>query len=262
MTLAPSAVTALQGQSAALLLHALRLLPAALLCPFLGGPLVPPVVRAALAGALGASAWLASGAGPFVGPPLGLLAAGVRELCLGAALGVVAAMPFEAARAGGRLVDTLRGATLAELHVAPIRQRESATGDLLVQWTIVLAASAGGDRLVIAALVETFHVLPVDSALPVTGMLCAALHSTAELIACALAAGAPAAAGVLAADLVLGLASRTPPSLQVAASVQPARAGLGLVATLLAAAAIAGRLTAAVALSASLMREAARGVLP
>jgi type III secretion protein V len=139
----------------------LRLLPAALLSPFLGGPAVPRPARLALAFGLGAAAACASGAAAPAGAAL--LPAAVREMAFGVALGLCASLPLEAARAGGRLADTLRGATLAELHVAPLRQRESALGDLLAQWTPVLAASAGADRLLLSALLGTFRALPAGS---------------------------------------------------------------------------------------------------
>jgi type III secretion protein T len=244
----------------AVALHGVRLLPSALLCPFLGGPLVPPPVRLALAFGIGACAWAGSGSTALALGPASLVAVALRELVLGLALATAAAMPFEAARAGGRLVDTLRGATLAELHVAAIRQRESATGDLLVQWLLVLAASAGGDRLVVAALVETFRAVPVGAAVPGEVLSAAGLRSASELLACALALGAPAAAGVLGADLALALAARVAPQLQVAPAAQPARAALGLVAIAIPAAALAGRMTSAVAFSAALVRATAGGV--
>ena len=125
----------------------LRLLPVVALSPFLGGPLLPPAARAALALTLGAVARTALGAGFPAGRPF--LAVAASELALGAVLGFVATLPVEAARGAGRLVDTLRGATLGELHVAPIRQRETAVGDLLAQWTVALAAWAGADRLLV-----------------------------------------------------------------------------------------------------------------
>jgi type III secretory pathway component EscT len=243
-------------------LHGLRLLPAALLCPFLGGPLVPAVVRLALAFGLGASAFAAAGAAPFAGGGRELLAAAFRELAVGTGLGVVAAMPFEAARAGGRLVDTLRGATLTELHVAPLRQRESATGDLLVQWLLVLAATAGGDRLVVAALLQTFQVLPAGSGIATHALAEVGLRAAAELLGCALSIGAPAAAGVLAADLAVALAARAAPQLAVAPAAQPARAALGLAAVAVPAAALAGRLTSALGVSAGLVRALSAGPRP
>jgi type III secretory pathway component EscT len=252
----------LAPRAAAAALHGLRLLPAALLCPFMGGPLVPSLVRLALAFGLGACAWSGAGGAPFEGGEADLLGAAARELALGTALGLLAAVPFEAARAGGRLVDTLRGATLAELHVAPLRQRESATGDLLVQWMVVLAANAGGGRLVVSALLETFRAVPLGGVIAPSVLLETGLRGAAELLACALALGAPAAAGVLAADLAVSLASRAAPRLSIAPAAQPARAALGLLAVAVPAAALAGRLTSAVALSAGLLRSIASGRPP
>lgn len=240
-------------------LHGLRLLPAALLCPFLGGPLAPPVLRLAVAFGLGACAWSSGGGAPFAGAELDLAAAAARELAVGLALGLVAAVPFEAARAGGRLVDTLRGATLTELHVAPLRQRESATGDLLAQWLVVLAASAGGGRLVVAALLDTFRALPAGAASRAAPLAELGIRGASELFACALALGAPAACGVLAADLAVALALRAAPQLALAPAAQPARAALGLLAVALPAAALGGRMTSAVALSAGLLRGLAGG---
>jgi type III secretory pathway component EscT len=233
-------------------LHVARLLPVTLVCPILGGPAVPPVVRIALASALGGAAYAAGGAaGSLSG--LSFVVAAARELGFGAVLAFLATLPFEAARGGGRLVDTLRGATLGELHVAPLRQRESATGDLLSHWTIVLAASAGGDRLVVSALLGTFHAAPVGAPLPRAGFE-AVLAGGAEILACAVALGAPAVAGLVAADLAVSAAAHLSPLLGVPSVAQPARAAAGLLAVALPAALVAGRLTATVATSAGLVR--------
>jgi len=231
------------------LLAALRLLPVAIVSPFLGGPLVPPLVRAALAAGFGlVGASLAAPGGP---PPAGiaLAAAAARELSLGTVLALLAAAPVEAARAAGRLADTFRGATLAELHVAPIRQRESATGDLLAHWVVVLAAWAGGDRLVVAGLVGSFGAIPPGGAFVLGAAREVALHAAGEVVACAVAVGAPVAAGVLAADLALAVVSRVAPQLGAVNAAQPARAALGLLALAAAASAGAGRLVALAALA-------------
>ncbi len=237
-------------------LHACRLLPVALLCPFLGGPFVAPMVRVLLAAGLGVSAWASLGGSPFAGAPLAAAASAVAELALGTSLGVLALLPFEAARAGGRLVDTLRGSTLAELHVAPLRQRESATGDLL-SWTLLAsAASGGGDRLVVAALLATFRTAPVGAGLDPHLLLSSGLWGLGELLACALAVGAPAAAGLLAAELALALAARASPAV-ASGNTQPARAALGLAAVALPAAALGGRLAQSLLLSVGAIAGAA-----
>jgi type III secretory pathway component EscT len=241
-------------------LHALRLLPVAILSPFLGGPLVPAVVRLSLAAGLGSALHLAGGARPFPGTGLSDLAAtAVRELGLGTALGLLASVPIEAARAGGRLVDTLRGATLSELHVALIRQRESAVGDLLAQWSVVLAAWAGADRLVLGAVLESFVSLPVGHSPAAGALVEVSLRGAGELVSAALCLGAPAAAGVLAADLALALSARAAPHLGVAGAAQPARAAAGLLAVALPASALGGRLVELVALSAGLAERLCQG---
>jgi type III secretory pathway component EscT len=241
---------------AAVLLHAARLLPVTMLSPLLGGPIVPRYCRAAIALALGTAASAASGAtAPAEG--LAMAAAVARELALGVALAFVATLPFEAARAGGRLADTLRGATLAELHVAPMRQQETALGDLFVHWAVVLAATAGGDRLVLAALLRTFAALPAGAAFPADAALGAVVHAAGELVAAALCIGAPAAAGVLAADLALAAAARVAPQLPAHAAASPGRGAVGLVAVAVASGAVGGRLSALVAASAELAGLAA-----
>jgi type III secretory pathway component EscT len=230
-------------------LGALRLAPVAMISPFLGGPLVPPLARVALAIGFGlAGATLAAPGAPT---PCGLafLGAAVRELTLGTVLALLASAPVEAARGAGRLADTFRGATLAELHVAPIRQRESATGDLLAHWVVVLAAWAGGDRLVVAGLVGSFGAVPPGTAFVIEAAREAALGGAAEVVACAVAIGAPVAAGVLAADLALAAVSRVAPQLGAVNAAQPARAALGLIALAAAASACAARLVALAALA-------------
>jgi type III secretory pathway component EscT len=240
----------LEARCAVALLAALRLLPVALASPFLGGPFVPAVARIGLAAGLGiaATAQVAPGAPAPSGVGLALLAA--RELLLGTVLAFLAAAPVEAARAAGRLADTLRGATLCELHVAPIRQRESATGDLLAHWVVVLAAWAGGDRLLLRGLLGTFASIPPGGPFASGAALAPVLHVAGEVIAAALAMSAPVAAGVLAADLAVSLVARVAPQLGAVNVAQPARAAVGLFAVAAAASAVAGRLVSLVALSA------------
>lgn len=237
---------------AAPLLHALRLVPVAVLSPFLGGPLAPAPLRLLLAAGLGTAAWLLGGARPIAAEGMALAALAWRELALGAGLAVVAAAPLEAARAAGRLADTGRGATLAELHVAPLRQRETALGDLLVQQLVVLAALGGGLRLVVGGLLSSFAALPAGAPFAAAPVAELALRASSMALTAAVAVSAPAVAGVLAAELAVAAVLRVAPGLQLPELTQPARASLGLLAMALAASAGAGRLVALVALAGEL----------
>lgn len=251
------------GALASALLAAVRLLPAAILSPYLGGPLAPPIARIGLALTLGWAGHQIAGAGALADPGgAGLLAAVVRELALGVALGLAAALPVEAARAGGRLVDTLRGATLSELHVAPIRQRESATGDLMAQWCVVLGAWVGGDRLVVQGLLGTFTLIAPGAPLPPSLLGAGGLHLAAVLLSAALSLAAPAAAGILAADLAVAFVERLSPGLGATGTALPARAALGLAAVALAGSAIGGRLASLVAFAGRAPLHFAGGAAP
>ena len=237
--------------------HSLRLLPVVVFSPFLGGPLLPPVARAALALALGAAVRTAVGPGIYTGAPF--LAIVGSEMALGVALAFASSLPVEAARGAGRLVDTLRGATLGELHVAPIRQRETAVGDLLAHWTVALGAWAGADRLLVAALLDTFRTVPVGGALPGDLRFQVAAAAGADLLAAALCIGAPAAAALLCADLALSAAARLAPRSSPLDAAPPVRAALGLVAVALPSAAIGGRLVEMAALAAGMVDRMAGG---
>ncbi len=162
------------------------------------------------------------------------------------------AAPLEAARAAGRLADTARGATLAELHVAPLRQRETALGDLLVQQLIVLAAVGGGLRLALRGLLLSFAALPAGAPFAALPLAELALRASAAALGTAVMVAAPAVAGVLAAELAVAAMLRVAPGLQLPELTQPARASLGLLAMALAASAGAGRLVALVALGGDL----------
>jgi type III secretion protein T len=251
---ADPALAALSAQAVDVALHSLRLWPVAALSPFLGGPLLPPLARAGLAVALGwAIRELLGGSGAGLPSGAGLLAAGTRELALGAALAVVASLPLEAARGAGRLVDTLRGATLGELHVAPIRQQETALGDLLVQWTLALAAWRGADSLLVASILDTYRAVPVGAALPAHALLGSGTVAARELLSAAFCLGAPAAAGLLCAEIALGVASRISPSMGLGGAAPATRAAIGLLAVALPAAAVGGRLVELVALPVGLL---------
>jgi type III secretory pathway component EscT len=235
----------------------LRLLPVVVLSPFLGGPLLPPAGRVGLALALGALVRTSAGVAIPGGSSVpGLVAS---EILLGAVLAFAATLPIEAARGAGRLVDTLRGTTLAELHVAPIRQRESALGDLLAQWTVPLAGWTGADRLIVVSLLDTFRTVPLG--LPPGGgrSIAAAAGAGTELLAAGLCIGAPAAAGLLVADLALALSARISPRSGAGDAAPALRAALGIGLVALPAAAIAGRLVEACALPAAIVAGVAGG---
>lgn len=193
-----------------------RLLPVAFLCPVLGGSQVPSSVKLGLVLTLGMSLHVLGGVelGELPRSNLALLALSVRELGLGVLVGLIAGLPFDAARMAGRFIDLLRG-TSAESFNPVSGTRESAAGDMLHQLILTLASVGIVLPLLLTALFRSFalvklggYVLSEPAALQV-----ATLAGTA--MGTGLAVGAPVAAVTLATDCMMGLLSRAVPQLNL-----------------------------------------------
>lgn len=197
----------------------MRVLPVTLLCPMLGGQLVPAPVRLVVAGTLGLALR------PLAcGTPVGVFEVFVRcgrEAAVGLLVGMAAALPFDGARMGGRLIDLVRG-TSAEAALPVAGHRESATGDLLHQLLVSLALAGGALPVLVRALARSYALVPAGNALAGNGPL-----SVARLVCVALATGLAVAAPVVAlswaTDAAVGIALRAAPGLPATELTTPVR---------------------------------------
>ncbi|MBS2028587.1 MAG: flagellar biosynthetic protein FliR [Deltaproteobacteria bacterium] len=245
----PSALTVLANQLQPHLwpvaLCGARLLPVCLMCPVFGGGQAPSQVRLSLALMLALFVHVGCGIAlpaTFVANPETLIPAFATQLFAGLCMGYVAALPFDAARIGGRLLDTLRGAN-AEASLPEVGQKDAATAGMLHQLLCATLFACGGYRLVMGAVVKSFGALPlVGGAMNMTAAveLCAA--GALAAMATGLAIGAPAAAVSLVVDVGLGLAARAAPQLKLADTGAPVKLGLGAAAILLSLGAVSERL--------------------
>ncbi|MCP3103315.1 flagellar biosynthetic protein FliR [Myxococcus sp. K15C18031901] len=200
----------------AVALCATRLLPVAFLCPLLGGQATPTTVRLGLV--LGLSLFLHLEAGVALPAPVeSSLALGglvVRELVYGASIGLISALPFDAARMGGRFIDLFRG-TSAEASLPVAGSRESATGDGLHQLLVALVVSGPLFPVVVGALVRGFGVVGLGAFVPTEAATTHVVLLSGGALATGLAVGAPVAAATLTVDCFLGMASRAAPQVGI-----------------------------------------------
>jgi type III secretion protein SpaR/YscT/HrcT len=246
-------------------LGAARVVPVFTIAPFFGGRLVPATVRVAIAVTFVALVFPAVTAGAPGSPlaalgPLGFGALLVKEVVLGALLGWLAAMPFWAAEAAGRLVDTARGAANQELYVPQLGTPSSPLGDLSLQLAVVVFFAVDGHLLFLRALAASYEALPVLAAPPglTSGAIGAlALAATSHLVLAALGLAAPVLAALLLADLALGLVNRVSPHVQVYFLGMPAKAVLGVLVFLLALSGLATALRGEIGL---MLHDLARAV--
>jgi flagellar biosynthesis protein FliR len=186
----------------------MRVLPLSLLCPVLGGRLVPAPVRLAVAGTLGLALRPLAG-----GAPPGALEALVRcgrEAAVGLVVGIGAALPFDAARIGGRLIDLVRG-TSAEAALPVAGHHESATGDVLHQLLVSLALAGGALPVLVHALARSYVLVPAGSTL------------AGVALATGLAVAAPVVALSWATDAAVGIVLRAAPGLPANELATPVR---------------------------------------
>ncbi len=214
---------------------AMRTIPIAFLIPAFGGQSVPAQVRMGLGLALSAICL------PVVMPALPTQTGGLywilllaRETAVGFTVGFVGSSVFRAAESAGRLVDTLRGANMAEV-ISPITEgRASPLGDIFLLLATVIFLEMGGVGHVATALARSYQAVPLDLSGTPESLAAAArlvVITTAMLLESTLALAAPAIVALFVADLVLGAIARMAPQIPVYFVGMPlkAMAGVGIV---------------------------------
>ncbi len=250
-------LTLVWPHAAAMALCAARLLPVALLCPVLGGQAAPGSVRLGVVLSLAGGLHFAGGvAAPADLDAWALVAAALREAGFGVALGLVAALPFDAARIGGRLADLFRG-TSAEASLPGVGTRESATGEGLHQLLVALAVSSGASSWAVCALWRSFAAVPAGGPSSTEALVEQVASVAGTGLATGLAIGAPVAGLALAADAAVGLVGRAAPQLHLPEIAAPLRILGGGALLWLSVGAIAQRLLAEAVASGGWIRAAA-----
>jgi type III secretion protein T len=189
-----------------------RLAPITFLCPVLGGAVAPPTVRLGVALSLSAFAVRVSPDAPVSPSAAGFVAALLLEGLVGLTLGLAAAAPFDAARVSGRFIDLARGSS-AEAALPHAGSRETASGDLLYQLLVALAATGIALPQLVSALARGFALVPPGTATLAMANLDEAIRVTGAVLSVGLAVAAPVFVACLLVDLSVALAARLAPSL-------------------------------------------------
>lgn len=217
-----------------------RIAPILWMVPFLGGKTLPAEARIALAVVLTVLLFpaLATDLGAVPTSPIAIVALLLKEVLVGAAMGLVTALPFAALEMSGRLVDTVRGANLAEVLDPHSGQRTSPLGELHLLLGVAVFLLVGGHHAFLRTLAESFTSTPVLSfpeAHPAT--VGAFAQGVARLGAAALATAiglaGPAIVAILATEVALGILNRAAPQMGAYFVGMPLRAAAGLAAAAL-----------------------------
>lgn len=219
--------------------------------PFFGGAAVPARVKVATAMSLvvilypSISAGVADGQALGFGP-LGFVALLAKEVLIGFVLGFIASLVFEAVQVAGRIVDSQRGSTMAELYAPQIQTRVSELGQFQLQLAIVLFIAVGAHRVFIRSLLESFEFIPIlgfpalaHGWSPAAEMI---VKLTAAVLSIGLQLAAPALIALLLTDLFFGIINRVAPQVNVFFLSMPVKMLLGIVVILVALPTLAERM--------------------
>jgi type III secretion protein SpaR/YscT/HrcT len=189
-----------------------RTLPIASMIPAFGGQNVPQQVRMGIALAL--TLLVVPKIMPTVplnaGVPFWMLLM-AREVAVGFTVGYVGSSIFRAAEVAGRMIDTLRGANMAEVISPVTDERASPLGDIMLLLTTVIFLEIGGIGFISYALARSYEAVPLTmttTANSLGAVARMAVLSSAGLLESALAFSAPAIVALLLADLALGAIAR------------------------------------------------------
>lgn len=217
-------VDALGPHVLAMALISSRLMPVVFLCPLFGGAAAPMHVKLGVVLALSAFVHLACGieAPPGITEAIDYVGLAVKEIILGMTMGLVASLPFDAARMGGRFIDTFRGSS-AEAALPFAGSKEAATGDAIYHLLLALSASGLTMPLWLSTLVRSFSWVSLGLFSHHEAVALQVVTLTGTAFATGLAVSAPIAALCLVIDALVGLAARAAPSMNLSELGLPLR---------------------------------------
>jgi flagellar biosynthesis protein FliR len=199
--------------------------------PGLSHPSVPPPVRAGMAALLAMA--IAQGTPPVRSlDGIVLVVALVSEFLLGSAIGIAASLVYDAAYAGGRVVDDYTGVKA----IAPSAQLVAPSGFGRI-WSLAFTGAyflLGVYRITLLAFAQSFVRVPPGAPFDASAWATYALTLASTVFAVAVAVAAPAVALSFVVHVAIGALSRAIPRFGSFTLVFPPAFGAALIATALA----------------------------
>jgi len=214
-----------------------RVAPVVVLTPYLGGRLTPPELKMGLI--IGLTLMLfplasASLTGPLPVTVGAFLILFMKEIFIGFSLGFINAHIFWAVEMTGRIIDTVRGSSMAEVLVPGSPTRATPTGNMFYSLMVVIFLAVAGHQIFLEAFFFSFAKIPLDTSPnfsnPAFFEHIIALTNQMFFIAAILAA--PVVATTFISDVVFGILNRVAPQLNAYFMSMPVKAMAGVMVVL------------------------------
>jgi flagellar biosynthetic protein FliR len=140
------------------------------------------------------------------------------EVLVGLCLGLAVDILLSGAKIAGQIIGMTSGESMAELYDPQADESFAVLSQFFFTLTLLVFVCIGGHRLVLGALMETFHAIPPGKAGSVSPSLIDTLQVLlAQSFTLGIRAAAPTLVALVLATLVLGLISRTLPQINAMA---------------------------------------------
>ncbi len=208
-----------------------RLMPIIYLTPFLGGKLVIGPVKIILASLF--SIWVlpylsSSFPTPLEIPQTLYALLFIKELLLGIVLGFSGSLIFWGAEIGGRFIDNVRGTTTANLLLPQFPTQSTLLGDLYFQLFIVLFIAINGHLVFLDVVWKSYLFLSPSQFTFDVSQFPTLISATSYLLALGAKLAAPALFALILLDVILGVANKLAPQLEVFFLSMTLKSSLGI----------------------------------
>lgn len=208
---------------------ALRIGSMVMLAPMIGTRMLPMRVRLILTLALSVSLAPLLPAAPQIGIDAPTFLAMARELAIGAAIGFVFRLGFEAAAFAGELVSQGMGLSFAQM-LDPLRGTQS---PVMGQWFTIIAGliffAVDGHLALVRVVFESYQVSASGTPFAAAHLLAAVPAFAQTMLAAGLSLALPAVVAMLVVNITFGVLARTAPALNPIAIGLPAALLIGFV---------------------------------
>lgn len=199
-----------------------RMLAIVTVIPFLFGKPVPRTVRVGGSMVLAAFAYryLIPAAPPAITEDMIILSIlYLKEAFIGLIIGFGAGLVFYGFEAAGQMIDAQRGMSIARVLIPELGSQSSLAGTFLFQLSVVVYLTIGGHQLFLNAVYSSYQLLPVfefpnigPGLLPLMDFF---IRLTAQILVLSVQIAAPVIIAILIADIILGVANRVAPQINV-----------------------------------------------
>lgn len=199
-----------------------RVIGMASIIPFLLGKPVPRYVLVAVSFVL--ALFVYPNIVPAVHPQLAddilkLIVLYFKELFYGISMGFGVSILFYGMESVGQMIDNQRGMSIARVLIPQLGEQGSITGSFLFQMALVIYLTIGGHRLFFNSFFESFVSLPV-LAFPTAGpglfgLMDLFIKIAGEVLLLSIQLAAPVIIAIFVADIILGVANRMAPQINV-----------------------------------------------